>query len=103
MKGVKVFTPYGYIKRRSHLVTDMIRSKSVSELLPLFSYPSVLIFVFGAEKNRLVEKVLFNTNNKCLDQQPGKLVINCILLSGNRFIILPHAQLSFWPKITTPP
>ena len=31
--------------------------------LQLFSYSSVKIYVMGAQKNRLIETVLLNTNN----------------------------------------
>ena len=33
--------------------------------LSIFSYPSVLTFVLGAEKIRLIEKVLLSTHNIC--------------------------------------
>ena len=38
-------------------------SKIFSVKLWLFSYPSVLICVLGAQKNRLIETVLFRTQN----------------------------------------
>ena len=40
--------------------------KSVIEKLRIFSYPSILTFVLGAEKNRLIETVLLSTHNICL-------------------------------------
>ena len=33
--------------------------------LSIFSYPSVLAYVLGAQKNRLNETVLFSTHNIC--------------------------------------
>ena len=33
--------------------------------LSLFSYPSIEKFVFGAQKNRLIETVLLSTHNIC--------------------------------------
>ena len=33
--------------------------------LLIFSYPSVLTFVLGAQKNRLIETVLLSTHNIC--------------------------------------
>ena len=32
----------------------------------LFSYPSVLAIILGAQKNRLIETVLLSTHNICL-------------------------------------
>ena len=31
----------------------------------IFSYPSVLAYVLGAQKNHLIEMVLFSTHNTC--------------------------------------
>ena len=33
--------------------------------LRIFSYPSVLTYVLGAQKNRLLEMVLLSTHNTC--------------------------------------
>ena len=30
-----------------------------------FSYPSILTYIFGAQKNRLIETVLLSTHNIC--------------------------------------
>ena len=32
----------------------------------IFHYPSVLAYVLGAQKNRLIDKVLLNTHSICL-------------------------------------
>ena len=39
--------------------------KLLSIKLLLFSYPPVITFVLGAQKNRLSETVLFSTHNIC--------------------------------------
>ena len=40
-------------------------TKKFSLKLLIFSYPSVLAYVLGAQKNRLIETVLLSTNNIC--------------------------------------
>ena len=46
-------------KHRSRL------AKKFSLKSQIFSYPSVLTFVLGAQKNRLIEMVLLSTHNIC--------------------------------------
>ena len=41
------------------------KQKQINVKLSIFSYPSVLLSVLGAQKNRLIETVLLNTHNKC--------------------------------------
>ena len=40
-------------------------SKKMSIDLRVFSYPSVLKFVLGAQKNHLIEMVILSTHNIC--------------------------------------
>ena len=40
-------------------------------------FPSVLTYVFGAQKNHLIETVLLSTNNICFGREIRKLIINC--------------------------
>ena len=40
-------------------------TKNFSVKMLIFSYPSVLTYVLGAHKNRLIETVLLSTHNIC--------------------------------------
>ena len=42
------------------------KQKQVNVKLRIFSYPSVLLSVLGAQKNRLIETVLLSSHNICL-------------------------------------
>ena len=55
--------------------------KYLSAKLLLFSYPSVLTFVLGAQKNRLIETVLLSTHNICFSYLIRKLIFNYMVLS----------------------
>ena len=39
--------------------------KKFNVKLSIFLYPSVITYVFGAQKNRLIETVLLSTHNIC--------------------------------------
>ena len=39
----------------------------LSVKLQLFSHPSVITYILGAQKNRLIETVLLSTQNICFD------------------------------------
>ena len=41
------------------------RFQNFSVKMLVFSYPSVLTYVLGAQKNRLIETVLLSTHNIC--------------------------------------
>ena len=41
------------------------QTKKISIKLRLFSYPYILTFVLGAQKNCLIETVLLSTHNIC--------------------------------------
>ena len=43
------------------MLTKFLRVK-----LLIFSYPSCLTYVLGAQKNRLIERVFLSTHNICL-------------------------------------
>ena len=40
-------------------------TKNFSVNMQIFSYPSILTYVMGAQKNRLIETVLLSTHNIC--------------------------------------
>ena len=40
-------------------------NKILSVKLSIFSYPSVVTYVLGAQKSRLIETVLLSTHNIC--------------------------------------
>ena len=40
-------------------------NKIFEHKIEIFSYPSVLTYVLGAQKNRLIETVLLSTHNIC--------------------------------------
>ena len=40
----------------------------------IFSYPSILTYVLGDQKNRLNEKVLLSTHNICFGREIRKLI-----------------------------
>ena len=42
----------------------------------IFSYPKVVIYVVGAQKNRLIETVLLNTHDLCFGRDVRKLIFN---------------------------
>ena len=50
---------------QSDLVCLCPYTKMFSIKLSIFSYPSVLTYVLGAQKNRLNETVLLSTHNIC--------------------------------------
>ena len=45
----------------------------LSVILSIFSYPSVLTYVLGVQKNRLIETVLLSTHNICFGLEIRKL------------------------------
>ena len=45
----------------------------------MFSYPPVLIYVLGAQKNRLIETVLLSTHNICFGWEIGKITEYALL------------------------
>ena len=54
------------------MIQKHIDKKILSVKLKIFSYPSILTFVLGAQKNRLIERVLLSTHNICFGQQIRK-------------------------------
>ena len=54
-KGKKIFK----------INTEVKINKFFSVKLLIFSYPSVLTYFWGAQKNRLIETVLLSTHNIC--------------------------------------
>ena len=45
--------------------TGLDKQKNVSLKLIIFSYPSILTYVLGAQKKRLIETFLLSTHNIC--------------------------------------
>ena len=60
----------------------------------IFSYPSILTFVLGAQKNRLIETVLLSTHNICSGWEIRKISFNYTLLSRGLLYSWINAQLS---------
>ena len=58
-----------------------IDKKFLSIKLSIFSYPSVIAYVLGAQKNRLDGMVLWETHNICFGLEIRKLVLTKVLLS----------------------
>ena len=61
---------YHFITIAKHMTVRLssigpVKQKILSIKLLLFSYPSVLTYVLGAQKNRLTETVLLSTHNIC--------------------------------------
>ena len=55
--------------------------KMLSVNLLNFSYPLVLSYIFGAQKNRLIETVLLSTHNICFGWEIRKLIFCYTLLT----------------------
>ena len=53
--------------------TGLDKKKISSVKMLIFSYLSVLTYVFGAQKNRLIETVLLSTHNICFGREIRKL------------------------------
>ena len=51
--------------KKLHTTSWVQLSKILSVKLRIFSYSSVLTYVLCAQKNRLIEMVLFSTHNIC--------------------------------------
>ena len=59
-------------------VTKILQSKFV-----IFSYPSILTYVLGAQKNRLIETVLLSTQTICFGSEKKKIdFLLCTLIWG---------------------
>ena len=50
----------------------MYQIKILKIKLRIFSYPSVSLFVLGAQENRLIETVLLSTHNICFGGEKSK-------------------------------
>ena len=46
-----------------HVLLNLLNNLNCKLLI--FSYPSVLMYVLGAQKNRLIETILLSTHNIC--------------------------------------
>ena len=55
--------------RVKHSTTEPLRSQYI---IVFFSYPSVLAYVLGTQKNRLIEMVLLSTHKICFGQEIRK-------------------------------
>ena len=56
---------YQDYQRASYRSVNMVLYRSRSTKMFIFSYWSVIAFVLGAQKNRLIETVLLSTHNIC--------------------------------------
>ena len=66
--------------------------------LQSFSYPSVLTFVLGAHKNRLIEMVLLSTINICFGWEIRKIIFDYTLLSDGPIIQALCRQNELWSR-----
>ena len=55
-----------------HPSTGLDEQKFLSIKQLIFSYPSVLTYVLGTQKNHLIETVLLNTHNTCFGKEIRK-------------------------------
>ena len=46
-------------------VNGLVKKNSVTCILQIFSYSSVVTYVLGAQKSRLIEMVFLSTHNIC--------------------------------------
>ena len=51
-------------------------------IMQLFSYPAILTYVFGTQKNCLIEVVLWSSNNICFGWEIRKIIFSYAHLSG---------------------
>ena len=70
---------------RPHMInkgsnTGLIKTHFLSVKLLIFPYPSVLTYVLGAQKNRLIETVLWSTHNICFGWEIRKSIFWYALL-----------------------
>ena len=71
----------------------MFRSSNIfSVILEIISYPSVLTFVLGDQKNRLIETVLLGTHSICFGCETRKLLFNYALSSRG---LMPRVELFY--------
>ena len=63
------------------LAIGLDKHKFLSVKSWIFSYPSVLTYILGAQKNCLIETVLLSTHNICFGSETRKLIFDCVLLS----------------------
>ena len=69
-------------------------SKFFSVKLYLFSYPSVLAYVLGAQKNSLIETVLLITHNICLGQRIRILFLGMHLITKDLYMQTKKEHIS---------
>ena len=59
---------------KCRFLVAQVKIKFLSVKLLTFSYPSVITYVLGAQKTRLIETVLLSTHNKCFGCKIRKLI-----------------------------
>ena len=62
-----------YVSHNQPAYTRLDKTKFLSVKLKIFSYLSILTYVLGAQKNRLIETVLLSTHNICFVSDLRKL------------------------------
>ena len=67
----------------------------LSVKLYIFSYPSVLTHVLGAQKNRLIETVLLSTHNICFGLETRKLIWVYTLLTKGLMLYFHQVSSQF--------
>ena len=80
------------------LSEGMIGIKKISQKLCIFSYPSISTFVLGAQKNRLIETVLFSTHNICFGWEIRKSFFNTLIWRPDiRWLVVwIYTHLVYW-------
>ena len=66
----------------SRTITGLDKTKFLSVKLLIFSYPSVLTYVLGAQKNHLIETVLLSIHSIYFGLEIRKLVFRYTLLTN---------------------
>ena len=65
MELVQIFLQLDGVIHCFEDLNGLDKQKKFSVNLYIFSYPSILTYILGAQKNRLIETVLLSTHNIC--------------------------------------
>ena len=76
----------GFKLNLEHTSTGLDKQKKISVKLSIFSYPSILTYVLGAQINRLIEAVLLSTHYICFGWEIRKLNFRYALLTKVLYI-----------------
>ena len=79
--GSHVFQQIKFISAIFVCPQQVYINKKFQREVVFFSYPSILTYVLGAQKNRLIETVLLSTHNICFGWEIRKLNLRYALLT----------------------